>query len=631
MILEEVINFLKKEPPFQFLDEATLKSVANSLSIEFYPKDTVILKQDGPPSDFLRIIKKGAVKIFMKSENGGEDVVMDYKGEGDNFGFLSMIDKGMQRTAVVAVDDTICYLLRKERVSKLLESSPAFSEYFMSYLSRYVDRIYEEMENKSMFYGSSGRVLSTTPVEDVAKEVLSVGEETSIQETAQVMAKKKISSLIILNKRNLPVGIVTDKDLSEKVVAKARSVSEPVKNIMTISLIRVDASDSCFEAVLKMIKYNIHHMLVIKEGALKGIMTNHDLMLPQGTSPLSSANDVENQQTIDGLISVSVGIDHIVGLLLKEGARASCITKIITEINDRLVKKVLEIAEKTHGQPPVPYCWIAFGSQGRKEQTFKTDQDNAIIYAEPEATEEEETRRYFSIFTSFVRDSLIKVGFPLCPADCMASNPHWCQPLKAWKRYCSDWINGPTADAVLKSLILFDSRPIYGKFGIFEELRDSVHSMLGSRSIFLGHMANMIIKNTPPIGFLKSFVVEKTGEHKDKFNLKVRGITPLVDAVRLCALERGIKETSTMERIHALKDKHTIVKEFSDELEHALEFMMRIRIHHQFVQINEGIKADNFINPNTLSNFEKKTINEVFHLTSKMQGLIFERYKLFMS
>lgn len=631
MIVEEVINFLKREPPFQSLDAPTLKSVANGLSIEFYPKDTVILKQDGPPSDCLRIIKKGAVKVFIKSERGGEAVVMDYKGEGDNFGFSSMIGKGIQRTTVVAVDDTICYLLRKERVLKLLQSSPAFSEYFMSYLSRYFDRTYTEMQSNSVFYGRGSRVLSATPVGDIAKEVVSVGEGTSIQEAAQVMSKKKISSLIIVDKLNLPVGIVTEKDLGEKVVAKARSVSEPVKNIMTLPLIRVDASDPCFEAVLKMIKYNIHHLLVIKEGALKGIMTNHDLALPRETSPLSAATEVENQQTIDGLISVSVKMNTIVGLLLDEGTRASCITKIITEMNDRLMKKVLEIAEKTYGRPPVPYCWIACGSEGRKEQTFKTDQDNALIYADPETTEEEEIRRYFSLFTSFVTDSLIKVGFPLCRSGNMASNPRWCQPLKAWKRYCSDWINGPTADAVLQSLLFFDSRPIYGKFGIFEGLRDSVHSMVGSQSIFLGHMANMIIKNTPPIGFLRSFVVDKTGEHKDTFNLKVKGITPLVDVVRLFALERGIKETSTMERINALKDRHTIVKECSDELEHALEFMMLIRIRHQCEQIKETMNADNFVNPHALSNVEKKTMSEAFHLISKMQNLIFERYKLFMS
>lgn len=630
MLLEDVINFLKKEPPFQFLDETTLKSVASSLSMEFYPKDTEILKQDGPPSDSLRIIKKGNVKILMKAENGG-DVVMDYRGEGDNFGFLSMIGEGRQRTTVIAVDDTICYTLTKEKVLKLIESNPAFTEYFISYLSRYVDRTYIEMRNKSLFYGSSDRLLFTTKVGDIAIEAVTVSEDATIREAAQAMAKNRISSLIILNKRNLPAGIVTDMDLREKVVAKGRSVTEPVKNIMTISLIRVDASDSCFEAVLKMIKYNIHHMLVIEDGNLKGIMTNHDLMLLQGSSPLSFANDIENQQTVEGLIPVSLKINNIIGLLLKEGGKASNITKIITEINDRLIKKILEIGERTYGHPPVPFCFIVFGSDGRREQTFKTDQDNAIIYADPETEEgEEETKNYFSNLTAFIRDGLQKIGFPLCPAGYMASNPQWCQPLKVWKKYFLSWINEPVPDAVLKTLIFFDFRPLHGKFSLAEELRNSFISLIEEHGIFLGHMANIIIKNTPPIGFLKSFVVEKSGEHKDELNLKVRGITPLVDVVRFFALERGVKETSTLGRITALKDKHAIVKEYSDGLEHAFEYVMLLRIHHQFEQIKAGRKPDNFINPNKLSNLERKTVREAFHLISKMQGLIVERYKPFI-
>ncbi len=330
MILEDVINFLKKEPPFQFLDEAALKSVAGSLSIEFYPRDTVILKQGGPPSDSLRIIKKGGVKILMKAESG-EDVVMDYRGEGDNFGFLSMIGKEKKgRTTVIATDDTICYILKRDKVLKLLESDPAFTEYFMSYLSGYVDRTSSEMRKKSLSLVGSDRFLFTTRAGDIAIEAITAKDDITIQEAARIMAKNKVSSLIILDKGNLPAGIVTDKDLREKVVAKGRSVSEPVRNIMTISLIRVDADDSCFEAVLKMIKYNIHHMLVIGDGVMKGIMTNHDLMLLQGTSPLSFANDIENQQTVEGLVPVSMKISNIVGLLLKEGAKASNITRVIT-------------------------------------------------------------------------------------------------------------------------------------------------------------------------------------------------------------------------------------------------------------------------------------------------------------
>ncbi|HTR45447.1 MAG TPA: DUF294 nucleotidyltransferase-like domain-containing protein [Thermodesulfovibrionales bacterium] len=630
MILEDVISFLKKVPPFQFLDDATLKSVAGSLSMEFYPKDTVILKQGGAPSDSLRIIKKGSVKIVMTSENG-DDVVMDYRGEADNFGFLSMIGKERGKTTVVAVDDTICYTLKQEKVLKLIESSPAFTEYFMSYLSRYVDKTYQEMQRKSLFYGSSDRFLFTTPVGNIAHEVVTVGEETSIREAAQTMVGRRISSLIILDRRGVPAGIITDMDLREKVVAKGRNVLDPVKSIMTISLIRVDARDSCFEAVLKMLKYNIHHMLVIEDGSLKGIMTNHDLMLLQGTSPLSFANDIENQQSMEGLASASTKVNSIIGLLLKEGAKASSITKVITEINDRLVRKVLEIAEREYGHPPVPYCWIIFGSEGRREQTFKTDQDNAIIYADPSTgEEEEEVARYFPGFASHVRDNLVKIGFPLCPADYMASNPLWCQPLRVWKKYFSSWISEPTAEAVLKSLIFFDARPVYGKFGLFDVLRSSFGTIWERHDVFLCHMANTIVKNTPPIGFLKSFVVEKSGEHKDQFNLKVKGLTPLIDAVRLFALEKNVRETSTLGRITALKDRHAIVREYASELEHAFEFIMLLRIQHQFEQISEGMRPDNFVNPNRLSNLEKKTIREAFHLVSKMQDLIMERCKPFI-
>lgn len=627
MILEEAISFLKNNPPFQFLDEAKLQDIAHSLSMEYYPKDSVILKQDGPSSDAVRIIKKGGVKILMRAE-GGIDTVIDYRGEGDTFGFLSLIGKARQTTSVVASEDTICYILGKERVFKLIETSPAFSEYFMSYLSKYVDRTYREMQGRSDIYSGTDRLLFTTRAGDIAKEVVTVPEDTSIQEAAGIMVKNKISSIVIFNKNNLPAGIITDRDLREKVVARNYSVTEPVKNIMTIALIRVDANDSCFDAVLKMIKYKIHHMLVIKDGELKGIMTNHDLMLLHGTSPLSFVNDIEKQQTVEGLIPVSGKINNITGLLLHEGARAGSIIKIITEINDRLVKKVLEIADNKFGQPPVPYCWIVFGSEGRKEQTFKTDQDNALIYADTRSAEEDgKAKKYFSEFTEFVRDCLIKTGFPPCRAGYMASTPDWRQPLTVWKGYFQNWIAEPIPDAVLKSLIFFDARPLHGKFALYEELSNFYLSLAKRNEIFLGHMANMIIRNTPPVGFLKSFVVEKSGEHKDEFDLKVKGITPLNDIVRLFALENGIKQTPTPERIDALKDKHPIVRQYYNEIEHTFEFIMMLRIHSQFEQIKEGRSPGNFINPDKLSTLEKKTIKETFHLISKLQDMVIEKYR----
>jgi CBS domain-containing protein len=629
MILDDVVAFLKKVPPFQFLETADLMTVARNLSMEFYPKDTVVLKQDAPPSDSLRIIKKGGVKVSMVSEDGDE-VVIDYRSEGDTFGFLSIVGKDRVRSNVTAVDDTICYLLGKEMLLKLLDSNISFTEYFLkSHITKYIDRTYREMQDKSLFYGGSDRLLFTTQVGEMSiKGVVSTREDTSIREAARIMSENRVSSLVVMDGNNLPSGMVTDRDLREKVVSRGRDVAEPVKNIMTTSLIRVDARDYCFEVVLRMIKYNIHHILVIKDGMLTGVITNHDLMMLQGTSPLSLTKDIESQQTIEGLIPVSKKVNGIIGLLLKEGAKASNITKVITEINDRIVRKVLEFSERKHGKPPVPYCWIGFGSEGRREQTFKTDQDNAIIYADPPSdTEAEAAKKYFSAFAAYVRDGLLQCGFPPCPANYMASNPQWCQPLNVWKRYFSNWISTPTSDAVMNSLAFFDFRPMYGELALAETLRDDLNAMLRDQKVFLGYLASMAIKNTPPIGFFKSFVVEKGGEHKNELNLKVKGLAPLVDIVRLFALEKGIRETSTLERLGALRSRHTIVEEYADDFEYAFEFIMLLRIHNQYAQISSGQAPDNFINPNKLSNLEKRSIKEAFQVISKVQDLVIERYK----
>jgi CBS domain-containing protein len=629
MIIEDVIDFLKKVPPFQSLDDAELKSIAEGVSMEFYPKGLTILHQDGPPSEYLRIIKKGGVKVFIKSGDE-EEVVIDYRSEGDAFGFLSLVSGDRSRANVVAVEDTIAYLINKKTIAGLLDSNPAFTEFFLkSFLNKYIDKTYKEMHNKSLLYGGGDKLLFTTPVGELAtKDVVTASQDITIKEAAGIMSEKRISSLVLVDPEGVPAGIVTDRDLRDKVVSKARDIKDKVNSIMSVSLIKAEAREYCFEALLKMIRYNIHHLIVVDEGRLKGIITNHDLMMLQGTSPISIAREIESQQTIEGLVPPAGKINTIIGILLKEGARASNITRIITEINDRLVRNILEIAERKYGSPPVDYCWVVFGSEGRKEQTFKTDQDNAIIYDNP-ASEKDETeiRKYFSEFTRFVRDALVSCGFPLCPADFMASNARWCQSLDVWKEYFSKWINNPTPDALLMSLIFFDFRPIHGNLKLAEDLRSYLGQHLKNQNIFFARMAGVITKNRPPLGFFRSFIVEKSGEHKDTLNLKLRGIGPIVDLARLFALERGVHETSTLERIKALKDKHPVISELGAELEQAFEFITLLRVHHQIEQIEESIPPDNFINPDKLSNLEKKSLKESFQLILKVQDAIVEIYR----
>jgi len=629
MIIEDIIDFLKKVPPFQSLADAELKRIAEGISMEFYPKGLTILHQDGPPSEYLRIIKKGGVKVFIKSGDE-EEVVIDYRSEGDAFGFLSLVGGDRSRANVVAVEDTIAYLINRKTITGLLDSNSAFTEFFLkSFLNKYIDKTYKEMHNKSLLYGGGDKLLFTTPVGELAtKDVVTASQDITIKEAAGIMSEKRISSLVLVDSEGVPAGIVTDRDLRDKIVSKGRDIKDKVSSIMSVSLIKAEAREYCFEALLKMIRYNIHHLIVVDEGRLKGIITNHDLMMLQGTSPISIAREIESQQTIEGLVPPSRKINTIISILLKEGAKASNITRIITEINDRLIRNILEIAERKYGSPPVDYCWVVFGSEGRKEQTFKTDQDNAIIYDNPELEKDEiEIRKYFSEFTHFVRDALVSCGFPLCPADFMASNARWCQSLNVWKEYFSKWISNPTPEALLMSLIFFDFRPIHGNLKLAEDLRSYLERHLKNQNIFFAKMAGIITKNRPPLGFFRSIIVEKSGEHKDALNLKLRGIGPVVDIARLFALERGVRETSTLERIKALKDKHPVISELGSELEQAFEFISLLRVHHQIGQIEESVPPDNFINPEKLSNLEKKSLKESFQLILKVQDAIIEIYR----
>lgn len=627
MIIDDIIDFLKKVPPFQFLAETEIRKAAQSMSMEFYPKGTTILYQDGPPSKYLQIIKKGGVKVFIKPDD--EEIVIDYRSEGDVFGFLSLVSGDKSRANVVAVEDTITYLITKEAIVKLLDTSPLFSEFFLkSFLNKYIDKTFKEMHNKSLLYSGGDKLLFTSPVGELAsKDVVTASQDITIKEAAGIMSEKRISSLVLVDPEGVPVGIVTDRDLRDKVVSKGRSVDDKISSIMSVSLIKSDARDYCFDALLKMIRYNIHHLLVVDEGRLKGIITNHDFMMLQGASPLSIAKEIESQYSVDRLIPASKKINETVNLLLKEGAKASNITRIITEINDRLVKKILEIAERKFGPAPLNFCWIVYGSEGRKEQTFKTDQDNAIIYEDPASEiEEEKAKKYFSEFTVFVRDSLVKCGFPLCPADYMASNPEWRQPLSVWKKYFSKWISSPTPDSILKSLIFFDFRHLFGDSGLANELKTHLSLATKEQKEFFSEMADAITKNRPPLGIFKKIIVEKNGEHRNELNLKIRGIAPLVDIVRLFAIDAGIAETSTLERIRLMKDGHPILKKYADDIEQAFEFMALLRIHNQIEQAGKGELPDNYINPGKLSNLEKKILKESFNIISRVQDAVIDHY-----
>lgn len=628
MIFSDIIEFLSQVPPFQFLNREVLKLIAGKITIEFYPKGSEILMQKGEPSQYLYVIKKGGVKLFVKSGSG--EIIIDYRSEGDSFGFVSLYGGDRSKTNVVAIEDTICYLVDKETFFNLHESNPAFAEYFLrSYLGKYVDKTFSEMFDRRASLRTGSALPYTTLVSDVvSRKLITEAPITSIRHAAEIMVKHKISSLVIVNDAGSPTGIITDRDLREKVVASGESSERPVSEIMTTKLIAIDAMEYCFEALLSMIRNNIHHMLVTDNGQAIGILTNNDIMMLQGKSPLALAQEIEGRGSIEALTSIAAEIHNMIGFLLKEGAKASSIARIIAELNDILVKRIIEIQIAHLGEPPTGFCWIVYGSEGRMEQTFKTDQDNALIYADLGTEHETGAAAYFTELAQLTNQALVECGYPPCPAGYMASNPKWCQPLSAWRRFFTEWMTSSTPDAILLSTIFFDFRPVYGDFELAATLKTHLTQTLEKEGFFLARMGASLTDTRPPLGFFRTFVVEKDGEHKDMLNLKTSAIAPLVDIVRLFSLEKGIVQTSTLDRISALKGRHGTIDEFAEELEQSFEFMMVLRMLSQLEQNELGKEADNFINPKRLSTLEKHALKEIFQMISRIQDLIYQRYRL---
>ena len=631
MLVDEAVTFLSQVPPFQFLDEATLRGVAQHLSLEFYPKGAVILSQDGVVGEHLRIVQKGVIKITMRPERGAEEVVVDYRERGETFGLVSLMG-GHQKTTIIALQDSLCYLLPKAQLNEMMTRNPGVTEYLLQFhLNKYVGMTSREIQGKSLFLGSSDHLLFTAKVSEIPRTAATIVKEgTSIQEVAQRMAADRQSAALVVDGEGAPIGIVTDSDLRSKVVATGAAIGGPVTTIMSCPVVTMDENDHCFEVVLRMLKGNIHHVAVTREGKLQGVVTNHDFMVLQGRSPLAFSEDIERQSTLEGLAPVSAKALTIIGALLKEGARAANIVRIISELNDRVVRKVIEFAERDLGAPPVAYSWLALGSEGRKEQTFRTDQDNALVYEDPPPADQAAVAEYFSHFADYMRDGLVRCGFEACPANYMASNPEWCQPLSVWKKYFTGWVSQPTPMAVLKSLIFFDFRSLAGTESLAWELQDHLDGLIPQYPTYTGFLANMLVQNRPPISFFGSVAVERSGEHKDGLNLKIKAVTPLVDIARLFALEKGIRHPSTWDRLEALRGGSTMIADLVDELEYAIEFITLLRIHHQYRQMEAGKAIDNFIHLESLSHLERKSLKNIFRLILRIQDLVMERYKSFI-
>ena len=627
-VTESVAGFLEKIPPFQFLPANELRKLARTMTLEYFPKDTVILAAGRQVSGALYIVQKGAVKLGIRT-NVGKELVLDMRSEGEVFGLLSLMGRDVARLDVVALEDTLCYSIPAEEMEELIEKHREVQEYFVrTSITRYMDRSLAELRTQVNLMGTAEQLLYSLAVGDVARhQAILCSKSATICEAAKAASTGKSGAVFVVDEEGRAVGAVTDRDFAKKVVAGGVGVDEPVTRIMTAPVISVESSERLFQALLTMLGRNIHHILVTEEGRPKTVLTSHDLMLLQGKSPLSLARHIEQQQTVEDLAAAQKRIGDLLPLLMREGARGSHITRVVAELNDRVMAKILELAEEKFGPSPVPYCWVVLGSEGRREQTFKTDQDNALVYADPADEERTKASEYFEKLSVFAQEALERCGYPACTGGWMASNPRWRMPLSAWQAMFREWIGEAAYHSVEDALILLDMRPVSGDFSLYERLAADVTEQLKSASFFKSILACISVGRKPPLGFFRSFVLDRSGEHKEELDIKSTGTGPIVEAARLFAVDAGISHTNTVDRLAALRTAEYMDAKVLEEVQEAFEFLMLLRLENQLQQAREGRPLNNYVSPRKLTNLQKGLLREAFQTVARLQSVIDERFR----
>jgi CBS domain-containing protein len=617
----QIVYFLSRTIPFSFLDEEEVKAIAPSVIAVHHPKDSVVFAQGETRVDGLYIVQKGAAERYF--EDRQRKTLHSILGEGEMFGGISMLVNDMLAVRTLrTIEDTTFYKLPPQAFFDLCRRHEAFSEYFTdTFGKRMLDRTYAAVIAKNAPTRADALSLFNQPVREVcSRDLLICNAEATIQHAAGLMSRRRCSSIFVRGSGGDIIGILTDNDLRKKVIAEGLPIEKPVAEIMSAPVATIPDHALVFEALMAMMQQGIKHIGVTDlRQQVVGVITSQDVLGAQGQSPLFLIRDIAAAAGAEKLQQVNQRLPHLVQGLIRAGTPAKQLNQFITAVSDAVLRRVLELELRDMEPPPVRFVFMIMGSEGRHEQTLKTDQDNAIVYDDPSTGAADAVHAYFLKLGERVCTSLDQCGYRFCSANVMARNPMLCQPLSVWKRRFSDWIHTAEAEDLLYSSIFFDFRGGYGQMDLTDQLRGYLMEALVGWSGFFRHLTQNALLHKPPLGFFRNFVVESKGEHRNKFDIK-RAMLPVVDYARVYALKHGIVETNTLDRLHQLMQKEVLPAKDYSEIEQGYSFMMQLRFARQVnAIIEEEVPPDNYVNPKELSGLEQRLLKEIFIRIGNLQ------------
>ena len=603
--VSHIAEFLHEIQPFNALETGQLHKLTRLLEAEYCPQGKIIFSSRPAPG--LAIIRKGAVRLVDEKHK-----FLDKRSEGELFGHSIYFHGELKDYIAEAEEDCLLWRLSAADFDKLRAEHALINEYFSSHL-------------KTRLSAATQIDHAVTHVRDLLKrEPVLVERDVSIREAAQRMTAENVSSVLIMCEETL-CGIVTDKDLRHRVLAEGVDPSQAIESVMTGNLTSLAADAGVDAALLLMMREDYHHLPVVDEGRPLGLVTAGDILRAQSEHPLRVVRDIYRMNSLEELVVMSSRLPALFERMINLGRDVEQIGRMVTLITDAFTIRLIQLAERELGPPPMVYAWVVFGSQAREAQTARTDQDNGLVL-EREADEDE--AGYFAKLSNLVCDGLDQLGYVYCPGEIMALNVKWRVSLTRWKRHFDGWIDEPDPKSVMHCSIFFDIRCVYGDRSLVDELQEHASTRAMENRIFLRFMAANVLKHRPPLGFFRRFVQEDDGSQSEGLNLKHRGIVPITGLVRMRALETGIREANTYRRIDLAVQAGTMNENDASSLRDALILINRIRLTNQSAQMAAGEKPTNFVRPEDLSPLMRRNLKAAFMLVVEAQKALELRYQV---
>ena len=598
--LSEIRDFLSQHAPFDTLPPDVLGGIPRECALRYARRGTVVLDV-GQQGEGLYVVRSGAVDVL--DEAGG---LVERVGTGAAFGMSSLLERRPTRYRSIATEDTLLVVLPSEVFDALAREHTGFATF---YAATHHDRLAKAIANLQQA-ASGATVLSTLVRDLVSREPVTTSPDDAVVDAAAAMSREGVSSILVTDEGNVR-GIVTDRDLRNRVLAVGLDPRRPVREVMSSPALTLRADALAFEALLEMVTRGIHHLPVVDDhGTALGMVTTTDLVRLENSNPAYLAADIGRQTTSSGVVEVASRISPVLGELVDRDVSAADIGRIMTALGDAARRRVVTLVEAELGPPPVPYSWVVLGSVAREEEALSADQDHALVLAEPGHD------AWFAELASRVTDVLEQAGWPRCPGDVMATNPLWRLTVEEWRRQFAAWSREPEPEAVLDVAIFYDMRHLSGDPGLTEAVRRAASSYVSPR--LLGHLSAQALRMRPPLGFFRSFVLEHQGEHAETLDIK-RGIAAVVQLARVYALRAGSAALSTRSRIAAAEEAGVLDAKTAADLRDALELMSYRRLHHQVGQIRAGVRPDNHIAPADLTDRQRRHLKDAFAIVRSAQ------------